>query len=51
MNGTPITTRIRQARKGVEFPQGMKISISADGTGPIVPDVNPSPAKACGCKK
>ena len=41
---TPITTRIREAR------EGMKISVSPDGTGAAVPDYNPDPATpGCGC--
>ena len=41
---TPITTRIRNTRKGVKAPQGMEISMKADGTGGAVPETNPSPA-------
>ncbi len=47
----PITSRVKNARAKVKFPEGMKISISADGTGPAVPETNPSPAKKCGCNK
>jgi|TARA_B110000459_G_scaffold171123_1_gene191672 hypothetical protein len=42
---TPITTRVRNAREGVGTPDGMEISMNADGTGGAVPDSNPSPAK------
>jgi hypothetical protein len=41
----PITTRIRKARVGITMPQGMEISISADGSGKAIPETNPSPAK------
>jgi hypothetical protein len=42
---TPITTRIKNAREGMGLPQGMEISMNADGTGGSVPEKNPSPAK------
>jgi hypothetical protein len=45
---TPITTRVRNAREGVGLPQGMEISMNADGTGGAVPEKNPSPAKKIG---
>ena len=35
---TPITTRVRNAREGVGLPQGMEISMNADGTGGAVPE-------------
>lgn len=47
----PITARVQSARCKTKFPKGMEISISADGTGPVVPETNPSPAKKCGCNK
>lgn len=47
---TPITTKIRQARVGLTAKEGMKISVSPDGTGAAVPDYNPDPATpGCGC--
>ena len=47
---TPITAKIREARVGLTAPEGMKISISPDGTGAAVPDYNPDPASPdCGC--
>tara|TARA_R110000822_G_scaffold41553_9_gene113096 strand:- start:341 stop:580 length:240 start_codon:yes stop_codon:yes gene_type:complete len=45
---TPITTRIKNTRKVVEFPKGMEISVNADGTGGALPETNPSPAKKIG---
>ena len=45
---TPITTRIRNAREGVGLPQGMEISMNADGSGGSVPEKNPAPAKKIG---
>ncbi len=45
----PITSRVKNARCNIKFPKGMEISISADGTGPVVPERNPSPAKKGGC--
>ena len=40
----PITTKIRKARVGLTLPQGMKISISADGSGKAIPETNTDPA-------
>tara|TARA_R110002060_G_C2034951_1_gene93589 strand:- start:394 stop:564 length:171 start_codon:yes stop_codon:yes gene_type:complete len=46
----PITTKIREARVGLTAPEGMKISISPDGTGAPVPEYNQDPATPdCGC--
>ena len=45
---TPITTRIKNAREGVGLPEGMEISMNADGTGGAVPEKNPVPAKKIG---
>ena len=42
---TPITTRIKNARSGNSFPDGMEISMNADGSGGAVPEKNLSPAK------
>ena len=36
----PITTRVRNARSGVNMPKGMEISMNADGSGGAVPEVN-----------
>lgn len=47
----PITSRVKSARAKIKFPKGMEISISADGTGPAVPETNPSPAKKYGCNR
>ncbi len=44
----PITTRVRNAREGVGLPQGMEISMNADGSGGAVPEKNPAPAKKIG---
>jgi len=43
----PITTRINRARVGLTAPQGMEISMNADGSGGAVPETNPSPAMKC----
>ena len=45
---TPITTRIKNAREGIGLPEGMEISMNADGTGGAVPEKNTSPAKKIG---
>lgn len=42
----PITIRVRNARSNVKPPEGMEISMNADGSGGSVPEKNPSPAKA-----
>ena len=42
----PITIRVRKARSNVKVPEGMEISMNADGSGGAVPEKNPSPAKA-----
>ena len=41
----PITIRVRKARGNVKAPEGMEISMNADGSGGAVPEKNPSPAK------
>lgn len=41
----PITIRVRNARSNVKPPEGMEISMNADGSGGSVPEKNPSPAK------
>ncbi len=41
----PITIRVRNARSNVKLPEGMEISMNADGSGGSVPEKNPSPAK------
>jgi len=41
----PITTRVAKARVGLTPPQGMEISMNADGSGGAVPEQNTSPAK------
>ena len=41
----PITIRVRKARSNVKAPEGMEISMNADGSGGAVPEKNPSPAK------
>mgnify|MGYP003627678153 CR=1 FL=1 len=41
----PITIRVRKARSSVKVPDGMEISMNADGSGGAVPEKNPSPAK------
>lgn len=44
----PITIRVRKARGNVNPPEGMEISMNADGSGGAVPEKNPSPAKKIG---
>ena len=44
----PITIRVRNARSNVKLPEGMEISMNADGTGGAVPEKNPAPAKKIG---
>ena len=44
----PITIRVRKARSNVKAPEGMEISMNADGSGGAVPEKNPSPAKKIG---
>ena len=41
----PITIRVRNARCNVKPPEGMEISMNANGSGGPVPEKNPSPAK------
>ena len=41
----PITTRVAKARVGLTPPEGMEISMNADGSGGAVPERNSSPAK------
>ena len=41
----PITTRVAKARCGSTPPEGMQVSMNADGSGGAVPERNPSPAK------
>jgi len=44
----PITIRVRKARSNVKVPEGMEISMNADGSGGAVPEKNPAPAKKIG---
>jgi hypothetical protein len=44
----PITIRVRNARSNVKLPEGMEISMNADGSGGSVPEKNTSPAKKIG---
>tara|TARA_B110000483_G_scaffold149894_1_gene178539 strand:+ start:3208 stop:3531 length:324 start_codon:yes stop_codon:yes gene_type:complete len=44
----PITIRVRSARSNVKPPEGMEISMNADGSGGAVPEKNPAPAKKIG---
>ena len=44
----PITIRVRNARGNVKLPEGMEISMNADGSGGPVPEKNTSPAKKIG---
>ena len=44
----PITIRVRNARSNVKLPEGMEISMKADGSGGSVPEKNPAPAKKIG---
>ena len=44
----PITIRVRNARSNVKPPEGMEISMNADGSGGSVPEKNPAPAKKIG---
>jgi hypothetical protein len=47
----PITKLVQDNRAAVKFPKGMEISISANGSGEVVPECNTDPAGKLSNKK